>query len=74
MNEPTFDDTVGRKRVRFVATGNTYPHRELFTSWAWHWDVLRRAWIENNGSFIGDIGVQVIMDLPGVDVSVEDMD
>ncbi len=74
MSDPTYAYMMEQKRKRFVATGDTYSHRELFTSWAWHWDADRRAWIEDNGSFISDIGVQVIMDLPGVEVAVEDMD
>ncbi len=73
MSDLTYDPIMGYKPKRFVATGDTYPHRELFTSWAWHWDADRRAWIEDNGSFIGDIGVQVIKDLPGVTVAIEDM-
>ena len=74
MADVSYADMMGRKRTRFVATGDTYPHRELFTSWAWHWDQGLRAWIEDNGSYISDIGVQVIKDLPGVIVKEEDMD
>ncbi len=63
-----------RKRKRFVATGKTYPHREEFASWAWYWDADRKAWIEDNGSDVSDMAIQVIMDLPGVEVAVEDVD
>ncbi len=74
MSELTYADMMDRKRKRFVATGNTYPHREEFASCAWHWDAERRAWIEDNGSDESDLVIQAIMDLPGVDVAVEDMD
>lgn len=59
------------KQKRYVATGNTYPHRELFTNWAWHWNAERRSWIEDNGSSVSDPCIKVIMNLPGVDVAVE---
>lgn len=62
------------KKRRYVATGNTYPHREIFTSWAWHWDPKRRAWIEDNGSYVSDLAVRVIKDLPGVVVTEEPME
>ena len=58
--------------IRFVATGDTYPHRETFTGWAWHWDVKRRAWIEDNGSNADDPCILAIKDLPGVHVAEED--
>ena len=57
--------------VRYVATGDTYPHRELFTGWAWHWDAERRAWIEDNHREPDWPGLQVIRDLPGVTVIEE---
>lgn len=63
-----------RKPKRFVATGDTYPHRELFTSWAWHWNADRRAWIEDNNSGIMEDCIQIFKDLPGVTVIEEDMD
>lgn len=59
---------------RYVATGDTYSHREFFTSWAWHWDAKRRAWIEDNGSEEDEPCILVIKDLPGVSVVVEEMD
>lgn len=60
------------KRKRFVATGDTYPHRKTFISWAWHWDIDRRAWIEDNGSDPDEICIRVIADLPSVIVSMEE--
>lgn len=56
---------------RYVATGNTYPHRETFISWGWHWDQDRRAWIEDNGTAAGEPGILAIKDLPGVTVTSE---
>ncbi len=58
---------------RFVATGDTYPHRKTFTSWAWHWDQERKAWIEDNGSKEDERCILIIKDLPGVTVTVEEM-
>lgn len=61
-------------RRRYVATGNTYPHRDEFTSWAWHWDANRRAWIEDNGSEPDELCILVIKDLPGVTVVEQTME
>ncbi len=59
------------KPMRHVATGNTYPYRETFVSWAWHWDADRRAWIEDNGTDADEPGILAIKDLPGVKVVAE---
>lgn len=66
MSEPLLG-----KRKRYVATGNTYPHRERFRSFAWHWDPDRKAWIEDNGSEPDDISILWAKDLPGVTVTEE---
>ena len=58
---------------RYVATGDTYPHRDTFESWAWHWDAGRRAWIEENNSDEDELCIVVIRRLPGVVVAVEDV-
>ncbi|KKN04356.1 hypothetical protein LCGC14_1098350 [marine sediment metagenome] len=60
-----------RTPVRHVATGNTYPYREAFTSWAWHWDTARQAWIEENGTAADEPGILAIKNLPGVKVIAE---
>ena len=57
--------------TRYVATGDTYPHRETFTSWAWHWDPARKAWIEDNGSPADWPGILMARDLPGVTIAEE---
>jgi hypothetical protein len=57
---------------RYVATGDTYPHREKFTSWAWHWDSERRAWIEDNNSEPDWPGITMAYALPGVNIVVEE--
>lgn len=62
---PTFGP---KKETIFIATGDTYPHRELFQSWAWHWDGKRGAWVEDNLSKRNDLCIMVIRDLPGVSV------
>jgi hypothetical protein len=59
---------------RFVATGDTYPHRETLTSWAWHWDPDRKAWIEDNGSEEDELCIVAIKNLPGVTVTVEELE
>ncbi len=58
-------------KKRYVATGQTYQHRETFAECAWHWDAERRAWIEDNGSEEQELCIQVIKDLPGVRVAIE---
>lgn len=60
-----------RAYVQYVATGHTYPHRELFVSWAWHWNPARKAWIENNHSPSDWPGILWAKDLPGVTVVEE---
>ncbi len=61
-------------RFRYVATGDTYPHRETFTSWAWHWNPERKAWIEDNGCEPDDFCIQAIKKLPGVHVRREELE
>ena len=68
-----FYDPTERKQ-RYVATGHTYPYRETFTSWAWHWDARRRAWIEDNGSEPDELCIQAIKKLPGVTVVAEPLE
>jgi len=58
----------------YIAKGDTYPHREAFTSWAWHWDCKRRAWIEDNGSEKDEPCIQFAMGLPSVVVTIEAVD
>ena len=60
--------------MRYVASGNTYPHRETFISWVWHWNPERRSWIEDNGSRPDEPCIRVIRDLPGVTVVEEPLD
>lgn len=50
----------------YVATGNTYQHRELLTSWAWHWDQSRKAWVEDNGSDDDEPCITEIQSLDGI--------
>lgn len=57
-----------KRETIYIARGDTYPHRETFTSWAWHWDPDRKAWIENNKSKRNDLCILAIRDLPGVTV------
>lgn len=57
---------------RYVATGKTHLHRDVLTSWAWHWDPERRAWIEDNDSEESERCIIAIRDLPGVIVTIED--
>jgi len=66
------DNFLIGKRPRYVATGDTYQHREEFTSWGWHWDSKRRVWIEDNGSDPDEICILAIRNLPGVVVTEEE--
>lgn len=60
--------------IRFVASGNTFSLRKSFTSWAWHWDSDRGAWIEDNNSTLEWPGIQWALDQVGVNVSIEWLD
>lgn len=62
------------KKYRYVATGNTYPHREYLTSWGWYYDSNRRAWIEENGSDSDEPCIEMIRAIPGVTVTSEEME
>lgn len=57
-----------REYWTFIATGETYNHRETLASWAWHWDKIRSAWIEDNHSQPDDRCILAIKELPGVRV------
>jgi hypothetical protein len=62
---------LGGHKLRFVASGDTYMHRNELTSWGWHYDPERRVWIEDNGSEPDDICILAIRDLPGIVVTEE---
>ncbi|KKN57169.1 hypothetical protein LCGC14_0564970 [marine sediment metagenome] len=68
---PVEDSELLHENAVYVATGNTYPHRELFQSWAWYWDASRKAWIEDNGSLPDEVCIGVFRDIPGVIVSID---
>lgn len=57
--------------TRFIASGNTYPHRTRLTSWGWHWDDVRKVWMEDNGSSPDELCIQAIKKLIGVIVVEE---
>ena len=59
---------LGTPRLRFVATGNTYAHRETLTSWGWYWNAKRRTWINENETSADELCIAIIRDLPGVTV------
>lgn len=56
----------------FLATGNTYPHRETLQSWGWFWDQHRKAWVCEGERDATDMRVRAIKALPGVEVSIEE--
>lgn len=64
-------DILNPKYKRYVATGDTYPHRKWFVEWAWHWNAGRRAWIEDNHSSEDWPGVALARKLPGVVITEE---
>ena len=76
MDEPALDiDAIlNAKCLRYVATGDTYPHREEFISWGWHWDAARGAWVEDNGSDPWELTIRWAKGLPGVTVTEEQDD
>lgn len=57
--------------LRFIATGNTYPYRDIFCSWAWFWDKDKRLWANENEVSEEDPCIQTIKDLSGVEVKCE---
>ena len=70
-DELTADVLLHSRRLRYVATGDTYPHRDELTSWGWHWNASRKAWVEESGSDPDDICIEAIRHLPGVVVTEE---
>jgi len=57
---------------KFIATGNTYPHRERFMSWGWYWVASRGAWETDPGAWEDDDGpIKWANSLPGVTVRKE---
>jgi hypothetical protein len=66
-----FDDLMGSPRLRFVATGNTYPHRETLASWAWHWNAGKKAWINENEVSADNPCIAAIADIPDITVTCE---
>ena len=58
---------------RYIATGNTFPHRKTFQNWAWYWDSVRLAWIEDNGSKPDELCIKMAYKLPGVKIEVEEI-
>lgn len=58
-------------RLRFIATGNTYRHREELCSLAWHWDQARGAWVNENEDTADDMCIAAVIALPGVKVTCE---
>ena len=52
----------------WVATGDTYPHRETFHSWGWYWEPDHVRWRADHIDGPGDPCLQAIRDIPGVRV------
>lgn len=63
-------------RLQYIATGRTYAWREQFTSWAWHWDTDRRAWMNDNNCEPTDPQILFALDeeRQGVNVSMQFID
>ena len=62
------DDLLDSRPTSWVAYGNTYPHRETLTSWAWYWDAEHRCWRADHITDEDDPCLLAIQDLPGVTV------
>ena len=46
MNLDDLDfDEILKPLPKWQATGDTFPHREGFGSWAWYWDSENRRWL-----------------------------
>lgn len=64
-------EALNQPLLRFVAKGNTFPHRELFRSYAWHWNQERRLWINENEISVDDYCIQAFTNLPGIEIICE---
>ena len=63
-----FNELIKPPRI-WKATGDTYIHRKMFKDWAWHWDLDRQAWINDNGVDEDNEQILRIKSLPGVEVA-----
>lgn len=70
-DDEDYEIDLDREYMRYVATGDTYPYREEFTSWAWHWDSGRKAWVEDNHTEADNPAILFAKGLPGVTVTEE---
>lgn len=61
---------MNRIELVYQATGSTYNHREMFISWAWHWDPKRVAWINDSCSAPNDPAIMYFLDQERSDVHV----
>lgn len=70
IHDPSYEDLMVPS-LRFIASGNTYAHREELRSWAWHWDQGRRVWLNENETSPDCLAIKAIAALPGVQVLCE---
>lgn len=61
---------MNRVELVFQATGSTYNYREMFISWAWHWDSKKPAWINDNCLAPNDPAIMYFLDQERSDVHV----
>ena len=64
-----YDDLMNDKVRVFEATGNTYQHRDILSSWGWHYSGDGDKWIEDNGSHPNEPAIRIAANLSGVFVT-----
>lgn len=71
FNIAAYKEKWEKPLLRFIAKGNTYPHRNILSSWAWYWDEERCVWVNENEVSGDDCCIQIIANLPGIEVTCE---
>lgn len=61
MKELTYDELMKPPRV-FIATGNTYKHREDLKSLGWLWDPEKKYWIIKTEDSLESFCIKAIAD------------
>ncbi len=67
----SFEELMKSDRVRFIAEGDTFQYRNEFLSRSWHWDSLRRVWVNENETGVDSYCIHALLGLPGVTIKCE---
>ena len=66
FDEKTIDKIINTKYLRIIALGNTFPYREKFQSWGWHWEHEIKGWVIEHVNSFDDLEVKPFKKLPGI--------